>query len=84
LTFKNNSKFNNFHSLALSSFKLFVFNLSKKNDLSDQLSKVVDLDEFTKKKIVNHNIARIRNYFWKNIAIKYKKIIDEKIINNND
>ena len=65
-------------------FKLFVFNLSKKNDLSDQLSKVVDLDEFTKKKIVNHNIARIRNYFWKNIAIKYKKIIDEKIINNND
>ena len=65
-------------------FKLFIFNLSRKNDLSDQLSKVVELDEFTRKKIINHNIARIENYFWKNIALKYKKLIDEKIVTKND
>ena len=65
-------------------FKLFIFNLYRKNDLSDQLSKVVNLDEFTRKKIINHNIARIENYFWKNIAIKYKNLIDEKIVTKND
>lgn len=65
-------------------FKLFIFNLYRKNDLSDQLSKVVNLDEFNRKKITNHNIARIENYFWKNVAIKYKNLIDEKIVIKND
>ena len=32
-------------------FKLFIFNLSRKNDLSDQFCKVVDLDNITKKKL---------------------------------
>ena len=61
-------------------FKLFIFNLSRKNDLSDQFCKVVDLDNITKKKIINHNVAKIEKYFWKNIAIKYKKLIDDKIV----
>ena len=65
-------------------FKIFIFNLYRKNDLSDQLSKVVNLDEFNRKKITNHNIARIENYFWKNVAIKYKNLIDEKIVIKND
>tara|TARA_E500000178_G_C17038553_1_gene764968 strand:+ start:13776 stop:14969 length:1194 start_codon:yes stop_codon:yes gene_type:complete len=65
-------------------FKLFIFKLNKKNDLSDKLDKVLKLNLKTKKEIVNHNVAKIDRYLWKNIAIKYNKLINERLIVNND
>jgi glycosyltransferase involved in cell wall biosynthesis len=60
-------------------FKLFLFKLNKKNDLSNKLGKVLKLNSKTKKKIVDHNFAKIDKYLWKNIALKYYKLINKKV-----
>lgn len=68
----------------LNNFKLYLFDLNKKNDLSYKFNEVLNLNSHKKKKIINHNLAKIDKYLWKNIALEYYKLLNEKLTKEND
>ena len=68
----------------LNNFKLYLFDLNKKNDLSYKFNEVLNLNSHKKKKIINHNLAKIDKYLWKNIALEYYKLLNEKLTKKND